>query len=97
MPQGIISTWKQAAPIVRTTIHGALEYIVMNGDVECAWKGAGKGGGGGEESPPGLVPSICSWAAIGADRLRLFGGTMIGATPLPPTRKTTPRCHAARQ
>lgn len=32
--QGIISTWKQAAPIVRTTIHGALEHIVMNNDVE---------------------------------------------------------------
>lgn len=34
LPQGLVSMWRQAAPIVRTTLHGVLERIIMRGDVE---------------------------------------------------------------
>ena len=30
--KGVRSMWRQAAPIVRTTLHGALQKIVMEGD-----------------------------------------------------------------
>ncbi|KFM28990.1 DNA polymerase delta catalytic subunit [Auxenochlorella protothecoides] len=33
---GLVSMWRQAAPIVRTTLHGVLERIIMRGDVESA-------------------------------------------------------------
>eukprot|EP00887_Chlorella_sp_A99_P005178 scaffold1.g5178.t1 len=34
--KGIRSMWRQAAPIMRTTLHGALVRIIMQGDVEAA-------------------------------------------------------------
>lgn len=33
--KGLKSMWRQAAPIVRTTLHGALERILMRDDVRC--------------------------------------------------------------
>ncbi|KAL6767178.1 hypothetical protein ACKKBG_A38930 [Auxenochlorella protothecoides x Auxenochlorella symbiontica] len=36
MVKGLVSMWRQAAPIVRTTLHGVLERIIMRGDVESA-------------------------------------------------------------
>lgn len=37
--KGLKSMWRQAAPIVRTTLHGALVRILMHNDVR--WAGQG--------------------------------------------------------